>query len=74
MNWLEGFEDNPRILVVNEHEYRGILCKHVEKFGWKIVLGDEEYLFPNFQEAKFAIDSIHKNIVKEYGGLKLKTK
>lgn len=72
MNWLEGIEFNPHIIVVNEHEYRGIKCRHVEKFGWKIVLGDEEYLFPNWQEAKLAVDRMHENIIKEYGGLKLK--
>lgn len=74
MDWLEGTENNPRLIVINEHDYRGIKCKYVDKFGWKIVLGNEEYLFPNFQEARFAIDRFHEDVVKKYGAVKLKTK
>jgi len=66
--------DNPNIIHITEQIYRGIQRKHVENQGWKIVLGSEEYLFRNFQEAQFAIDRIHQDCENWYGGEKLKTK
>lgn len=66
--------DDPNIIKITEQVYRGIQCKLVKDKGWKIVLGSEEYLFPNFQEAQFAIDRIHQDCENWYGGEKLKTK
>ena len=68
MYWL----DNPNAEKVTEKVYRGIICKAVEDQGWKIVLGDEEYLFPNLQQAKFAIDRINQDCGNWYGGVKIK--
>ena len=71
MDWFD-IGGTGRVKVITEQDYRGIMCKHVENKGWKIVLGMEEYLFPTFQDAKFAIDQIHEACVKQYGALKLK--
>lgn len=71
MDWFDIGGQN-RVKVITEQDYRGIMCKYVENKGWKIVLGMEEYLFPNFQEAKFVIDRIHEACVKQYGAVKLK--
>lgn len=71
MDWFD-IGGTGRVKVITEQDYRGIMCKHVKDEGWKIVLGMEEYLFPNFQEAKFAIDQIHEACVKQFGGVKLK--
>lgn len=64
--------DKPNVIHITEQVYRGIQCKHVEGKGWKIVIGEEEYLFPNWQEAKFAVDRIHADCGTWYGGEKLK--
>ena len=72
MDWFD-IGGQGRVKVITEQDYRGIMCKHVKDKGWKIVLGVEEYLFPNFQEAKFAIDQIHEVSIKQFGGVKLKT-
>lgn len=66
--------DNPNIIHITEQVYRGIQCCLVKDKGWKIVLGDEEYLFPNWQEVKYTIDRIHQDYANWYGGEKLKTK
>lgn len=71
MDWFD-IGGQGRVKVITEQDYRGIMCKHVKDEGWKIVLGMEEYLFPNFQEAKFAIDQIHAACVKQFGAVKLK--
>ncbi len=63
--------DKPNIVKIAEQVYHGILCKYVEDKGWKIVLGDEEYLFRNLHEAKFAIDRIHFDCENWYGGKRL---
>lgn len=44
----------------NELEYRGILCKQVGSKGWKIVIGQSEYLYPTFADAKAAINALHE--------------
>lgn len=72
MDWFD-IKNNPNIKLITQHDYRGFQCCWVEGKGWKIVLGMEEYLFPNFQEAKVAIDRIHEYAV-QLGGTKLKTK
>ena len=77
MDWLD-IRNDPNVKVITEQNYRGFEMKYVENKGWKIVLGnkflEEEYLFPTFQDAKHAVDKIHEDIVKVYGGVKLKTK
>lgn len=61
MDWFD-IRNNGNVKVITEQTYRGILCTWVENKGWKITLGIEEYLFPNFQDAKHAIDQIHKSL------------
>ena len=73
MDWFD-IRNNPQVKVIREQVYRGILCTWVESGGWKITLGMEEYLFPNFQEAKYAIDRIHEDCVKVHGATKLMMK
>lgn len=73
MDWLD-IRNNGKINVITQQTYRGIYCAWVENKGWKIALGDVEYLFSNFQDAKHAIDQIHKACVRQYGGIKLKIK
>lgn len=63
MDWLD-IRNNPNVKVITEQTYRGIEMKLVENKGWKIILGDEEYLFPTFQDAQFAVDGIHKELAK----------
>ena len=75
MDWLD-IRNGKNVKVITEQNYRGFQFKYVVEKGWKIVLGDkfleEEYLFPTFQDAKFAVDRIHEDIVKKYNGVKLK--
>lgn len=76
MDWLD-IRNDPNVKVITEQNYRGFEMKYVENKGWKIVLGnkflEEEYLFPTFQDAKHAVDKIHEDIVKTYGGTKIKS-
>lgn len=71
MDWFD-MGGTGQVKVITEQDYRGIMCKHVDGKGWKIVIGMSEYLFPTFQDAKFAIDQIHENCVKKHGGVQLK--
>lgn len=75
MDWLD-IRNNQNVNVITEQNYRGFEIKWVENKGWKIILGDklleEEYLFPTFQDAKYAIDRIHEDIVHKYKGVKIK--
>jgi len=71
MDWFD-LQGQGKVKVITEQDYRGIKCTWVKDEGWKITLGIEEYLFPNFQDAKFAIDRIHEACVKTYGAKKLK--
>lgn len=71
MDWFD-IRNNGQVKVIREQVYRGILCTWVESGGWKITLGMEEYVFPNFQEAKYAIDRIHESLEKDFWGVKLK--
>lgn len=77
MDWLD-IRNNQNVKVITEQTYRGFKMKHVENKGWKIILGDEfleeEYLFPTFQDAMYTVDRIHEDVVKVYGGVKLKHK
>lgn len=69
---------NPNVKVITEQNYLGLQMKCVENKGRKIALGDkfleEEYLFTTFEDAMHAVDRIHEDIVKVYGGVKLKNK
>ena len=48
----------------NELVYRGILCKQVDSKVWKIVIGQSEYLYPTFADAKTAINTLHEDCIK----------
>ena len=63
---------NVKIKYITETNYRGMKSLWVEDKGWKLCFGAEEYLFRNWQDAKYAIDRIHEDCVKKYGGVKLK--
>ena len=73
MDWLD-IRNNGKVNVITEQVYRGIQCTWVENKGWKITLGDSEYLFPTFQDARQAIRQIHEACVDQFGGIKLKFK
>ena len=70
MDWSD-IRANQKVKVITEQEYRGILCTWVENKGWKITLGNEEYLLRNFQEAKKAIDKIHEALMLETWAIKI---
>ena len=46
------------IIEITETTYNGVLLQYVDRKGWKFSFGDQEYLFPNFQEAKKAVDEV----------------
>lgn len=71
MDWFD-LQGQGKVKVITEQVYRGIQCTWVKDKGWKITLGIEEYLFDNFQDAKFAIDRSHEAFVHAYGAKKLK--
>lgn len=60
------------IIEVKEYNYRGFTLYHVENKGWKIVLGDEEYLFPHCQAAETAIDAFIREVIPQHEGKKLR--
>lgn len=63
------------IIEVNECYYMGILIDHVDRKGWKCILGDYEYLFHTLQDAQAAIREVFKDItpiVDKYKGVKFK--
>lgn len=60
------------IIEVKETTYRGFKLEHVENKGWKIVLGEEEYLFPHFQAAQSAIDEFYRDVIPKNQGKRLK--
>lgn len=60
------------IVEVTETTYRGFKFELVKGNGWKIVLGDEAYLFPHFQAAKFAVDEFYRDVIPKNQGKKLK--
>lgn len=71
MDWLD-IKNGQNVNVITETVYRGVLCKHVENKGWKIVLGCEEYLFPHYTAARKAIDDFHAECVSRHGAIKQK--
>ena len=60
------------IIEVTETTYRGFKFELVKDKGWKIVLGDEAYLFPNFQAAQSAIDDFYRDVIPKNQGKKMK--
>lgn len=60
------------IVEVKESTYKGFKMELVESKGWKIVLGDDAYLFPNFQEAQSAVDEFYRDIIPKYHGKRMK--
>lgn len=57
--------------VTSEIMYRGFLCRQVEGQGWKIVMGQSEYLFPSLTDAKCAINGLHEDCVKRHRGVRI---
>ena len=46
------------IIEVKEFYYHDVLVQRVDGKGWKFDFGENEYLFPNLQDAKKAINDI----------------
>lgn len=59
--------------TASEVMYRGFVCRKVEGHGWKIVMGDEEYLYPSIVDAQRAINGMHEDCVKKYWGARIKS-
>ena len=59
--------------TASEVMYRGFVCRKVEGHGWKIVMGDEEYLYPSIFDAQRAINGMHEDCVKKYWGARIKS-
>ena len=57
--------------ATNELVYRGILCKQVDSDVWGIVIGQNEYLYPTFEDAKCAINTLHEECSKNCFGVQL---
>lgn len=57
--------------ATNELVYRGILCKQVDNDVWGIVIGQNEYLYPTFEDAKCAINTLHEECSKNCFGVQL---
>jgi hypothetical protein len=62
------------LVEITETHYKGFLLQLVKDQGWKIVLGDEEYLFPHRQAAEACIDDFIANVIKIHNGKKLPVK
>lgn len=62
------------IIEVKETTYRGFKLEHVKNKGWKIVLGEEEYLFPYFQEAQSAVDEFYRVVIPKHNGKRMNGK
>lgn len=60
------------IIEVKDVTYKGFNIQLVKDKGWKIVLIDEEYLFPHLTAAQAAVDEFFGEIVPKYKGKKLK--
>ena len=54
-------------IFVNEYLHRGFQLKLTKDGGWTFTLGDEEYHFPNLQDAKHCVDGLMESAVKDYG-------
>lgn len=62
------------VIEVTECNYKGFRLELVKGKGWKIILGEDEYLFPHCQAAETAIDEFCRDVIKKHGGKKLKNK
>lgn len=60
------------IVEVKETTYKGFKIELVGNKGWKIVLGDDAYLFPHFQAAQSAVDAFYRDVIPEYHGKRMK--
>lgn len=60
------------IIEITECDYRGFHIVHVDNEGWKIVLGDEEYLFPHYQAAQSAVDAFYRDVIPAHKGKKIR--
>lgn len=60
------------IIEVRETTYKGFKIEVVEDKGWKIVLGDEAYLFPHFQAAQSAVDEFYRDVIPKNHGKRMK--
>jgi len=60
------------IIEVKETTYKGFDIRLVENKGWKIVLGDEAYLFPHFQAAQSAVDEFYREVIPKHKGKRMK--
>lgn len=60
------------IVEVKETTYKGFKIELVDGKGWKIVLGNGAYLFPNFQEAQTAVDVFYRDVIPKYHGKRMK--
>ena len=60
------------IVEVKETTYKGFKLELVKGNGWKIILGDEAYLFPTFQDAQSAVDDFFRDVIPKNQGKKMK--
>lgn len=60
------------IVEVKETTYKGFKIELVESKGRKIVLGNDAYLFPNFEEARVAVDAFYREVIPKYHGKRMK--
>lgn len=60
------------IVEVKETTYKGFKIELVENKGWKIILGDDAYLFPNFEEARVAVDVFYRDVIPKNHGKRMK--
>lgn len=56
------------IIEVKDITYKGFNIQRVKDKGWKIVLIDEEYLFPHLTAAQAAVDVFIREIIPKYKG------
>lgn len=56
------------IIEVTDVKYKGFRIVHADDNGWKIVLRDDEIMFPNFVAAQGAVDEFILKVVPKYKG------
>ena len=59
------------IVDVIEYDFMGFHLELVRGKGWKVVLGDVEYLFPYAQTAESVIRDIHRDLANKSISMKL---
>lgn len=60
------------IIEIREYDYRGFHLKHSEGNGWILVVGEDEYLFPNANAAEVTINEFLRVLIPKNNGKKLK--